>query len=135
MIPNDYILQWKGYAPWQTLSMVEHDLIISRALVELYNNETVNNSLAFRGGTALNKLYIQPPARYSEDIDMVQLQSAPIGYVIDAIRDSLDSWLGKPQRKQTERSVKLVYRYQHLIKNLRSLRLRLIPQNISRSIT
>lgn len=111
MIPENFVLQWKEKAPWQSLSMVEHDLVISRALVDLYQNETISNALVFRGGTALNKLYINPPARYSEDIDLVQLKSAPIGPVIDAIRDALFPWFGEPKRIRTERSIKLIYRY------------------------
>jgi hypothetical protein len=46
-------------------------LIISRALVELYSHPLLRDNLAFRGGTALFKLHL-PPARYSEDIDLVQ---------------------------------------------------------------
>ena len=111
MIPNIYIEQWSSVAPWQSLSMIEQDLIISRALVALFNNSNVRESLVFRGGTALNKLYITPPARYSEDIDLVQIKSEPIGKTLDTIREVLDPWLGDPQRKLTERSAKLVYRY------------------------
>lgn len=111
MIPENYIEQWRSQAPWQTLAMIEQDLIISRALVELFNQPTVQSSLVFRGGTALNKLYIQPPARYSEDIDFVQIKSEPIGKVLNAIRKVLDEWLGEPKRKLTERSAKLIYRY------------------------
>lgn len=114
MIPENFIEQWRVNAPWQTLAMVEQDLIISRALVDLYNNPIIQNSLAFRGGTALNKLYIKPPARYSEDIDLIQIKHEPIGSTIDAIRASLNTWLGEPQRKMTNRSVKLVYRYQSI---------------------
>src|SRR3990167_10689565 len=111
MIPNIYIEQWSSVAPWQSLSMIEQDLIISRALVALFNNSNVREFLVFRGGTALNKLYITPPARYSEDIDLVQIKSEPIGKTLDTIREVLDPWLGDPQRKLTERSAKLVYRY------------------------
>lgn len=111
MIPESYIEQWRPQAPWQTLAMVEQDLVISRALVALYNQPVVQSSLVFRGGTALNKLYIQPPVRYSEDIDLVQLKSEPIGEVLNAIRNGLDAWLGEPKRKLTERSAKLIYRY------------------------
>jgi predicted nucleotidyltransferase component of viral defense system len=111
MIPENFIVQWRPNAPWQTLAMIEQDLIISRALVELFNQPLVKTSLVFRGGTALNKLYIQPPARYSEDIDLVQIKAEPIGKVINAIRMALDSWLGEPKRKLTERSAKLIYRY------------------------
>jgi len=112
MIPEIYIEQWRSEAPWQTLAMIEQDLIITRALVELYNQPKIQSTLVFRGGTALNKLYIKPPARYSEDLDFVQIQSEPIGDIITAIRESLDNWLGEPKRKLTERSVKLIYRYQ-----------------------
>ena len=111
MIPGLFIEQWRTFAPWKTLPMVEQDLIISRALVDLFNHSDIKQSLVFRGGTALNKLYIDPPARYSEDIDLVQLKSEPIGKMLNAIRDVLDPWLGVPQRKLSERSAKLIYRY------------------------
>jgi predicted nucleotidyltransferase component of viral defense system len=111
MIPGLYVEQWQAFAPWESRAMVEQDLIISRALINLFNDAEVQRSLVFRGGTALNKLYLKPPARYSEDIDLVQVKSEPIGKTLDAIRNVLDSWLGEPKRKLTERSVKLVYRY------------------------
>src|SRR3989338_4336078 len=111
MIPENFIEQWRKMAPWSALAMVEQDLIISKALIDLYNQSAISNSLVFRGGTALNKLYIQPPARYSEDIDFVQIKSAPIGGTIDAVRQALDPWLGEPKRKLTDRSAKLIYRY------------------------
>lgn len=93
--------------PWIRDYQVEQDLIISRALINLYENPKIKDNLVFRGGTALNKLYIKPPARYSEDIDLVQISSAPIGAMIDEIRIAL-SWLGEPIRKLTERSAKLI---------------------------
>lgn len=112
MIPELMIQEWQSkQAPWSTATMVEQDLIISRALVNLYEQPVIRNSLVFRGGTALNKIYITPPARYSEDLDFVQIESAPIGSLIDAIRTALDNWLGEPRRKITERGVKLFYRY------------------------
>lgn len=90
---------------------VEQDLIISRALVSLYERQDICDRLVFRGGTALNKIYFNPAARYSEDIDLVQVNPGPIGDTINHIRAALDSWLGEPKRKLTERSVKLVYSY------------------------
>jgi predicted nucleotidyltransferase component of viral defense system len=111
MIPVSYVEQWRVMAPWQTLAMIEQDLVLSRALVELFNQPIVAATLVFRGGTALNKLYIKPPVRYSEDIDLVQINAAPIGEVLDAIRTALDSWLGEPRRNLTQRSAKLIYRY------------------------
>jgi len=37
MISESFIEQWHKKAPWQTLAMIEQDLIISRALVDIYN--------------------------------------------------------------------------------------------------
>ncbi len=112
MIPENFIRDWFSNARWQTLSMVEQDLIISRALICLYTNQHVKESLVFRGGTALNKLFIRPPARYSEDIDFVQVRPEPISPTMNAIRATLEPWLGEPKRKLTERSAKLIYTYQ-----------------------
>ncbi len=112
MIDRSILEEWREtVAPWRSLAMVEQDLVITRVLVEIYNHPSIADNLAFRGGTALNKLYIKPPARYSEDIDLVQIKSQPIGETIDLIRSSLDPWLGKPARKLTERSVKLLYKF------------------------
>jgi len=111
MIPENFIESWRQYVPWQTLAMVEQDLVISKALVCLYNAPKVQDSLVFRGGTALNKIYLHPPARYSEDIDFVQRHPEPIGETLNAIRHVLDDWLGEPKRKLTERSAKLIYQY------------------------
>ena len=78
MIPQAYITEWSQQVPWQTNEQVEQDLVICRALVEIFSNEWLAGSLAFRGGTALNKLYLQPQPRYSEDIDLVQVRAEPI---------------------------------------------------------
>ena len=71
LIPRDYITEWRARAPWVQDSQVEQDLVISRALVEIFSHPVLADGLAFRGGTALYKLYLMPPARYSEDIDLV----------------------------------------------------------------
>jgi len=59
MIPKIFIEKWQQNAPWQSLDMVEQDLIINRALVNLYQNQKIKESLIFRGGTALNKIYLK----------------------------------------------------------------------------
>ncbi|MDP3533150.1 MAG: nucleotidyl transferase AbiEii/AbiGii toxin family protein [Alphaproteobacteria bacterium] len=112
MIPEIFIEHWRQTVKWQTLEQIEQDLIISRALVDLYNEPYIKDALVFRGGTALNKLFLKPPARYSEDIDFVQKRSEPIGKTIDAIRALLKPWLGDPKWKITERSAKLIYKYE-----------------------
>lgn len=111
MIPRDYITAWRARAPWIQDFQVEQDLAISRALVQIFSHPLLNKSLAFRGGTALYKLYIRPPARYSEDIDLVQINAEPAGAMMDALRETLDFWLGPPRWKQTAARVTFVYRF------------------------
>jgi hypothetical protein len=101
VIPKDHITEWRDRAPWILDRQVEQDLVISRALVELFSRKTIAETLAFRGGTALYKLHIRPAARYSEDIDLVQTRPGGIGPVMDAIHGALDPWLRKPKWKQT----------------------------------
>ena len=83
MIPENFIENWRKTVPWQMDEQIEQDLIINRALVDLYNDPHIREALVFRGGTALNKLFIEPPARYSEDIDFVQKRPDPIGQTMD----------------------------------------------------
>jgi len=110
VIPKADIVAWRRFAPWVNDAQVEQDLIISRALVAIFQSPLLAERLAFRGGTALHKLYFDIPRRYSEDIDLVQIISAPIGQVIDTLQEFLYGFLGVPRRKQTEQSVILTYR-------------------------
>src|SRR5690606_32082647 len=110
MIPQAYITEWSNRVPWQTNEQVEQDLVICRALVEIFSDPFLSDRLAFRGGTALHKLYMQPQPRYSEDIDLVQVKEEPFGPVIDRLRERL-SFLGTPVRKQKENNNTLIFRF------------------------
>lgn len=111
MIPADFIAEWRQHVPWVPSAQVEQDLVLSRVLVEIFADPGLAESLAFRGGTALFKLHLTPAPRYSEDIDLVQTRSEPIGATIDRLRSRLDSWLGEPKRTRNEGRVRLVYRF------------------------
>jgi predicted nucleotidyltransferase component of viral defense system len=111
VIPADFITEWRSQAPWVERSQVEQDLVISRALVEIFEDDLLSEALAFRGGTALYKLHLTPGPRYSEDIDLVQKTAQPIGPTIDRLRARLDSWLGEPKRSFKEGRVTLLYRF------------------------
>lgn len=63
MIPKPYIAKWQQYVPWKRFYQVEQDLIISRALVEIFSDDFLKENLAFRGGTALHKLFLNPAPR------------------------------------------------------------------------
>ena len=123
MIPEIFIEQWRKTVKWQTIDQIEQDLVISRALIDLYNETKIKESLVFRGGTALNKLFINPPARYSEDLDFVQKNPEPVGQTIDLIRDLLKPWLGDPAWKITQRSAKLIYKYESINKMAMKLKI------------
>jgi len=105
LIPQAYINEWRQKVPWQTSEQVEQDLVICRALIEIFSDEWLSNSLAFRGGTALHKLYLHPQPRYSEDIDLVQVRAEPIKETIQRLQNAL-AFLGdssvKPRRDGTQ---------------------------------
>ena len=110
MIPRSYIDAWRAQAPWRSDAKVEQDLIITRSVVAIFSNPVLSQKLTFRGGTALHKLFFHRAKRYSEDIDLVQIEAGPIGPVFDALRATLNPLLGEPQRKQGPGVVTLTYR-------------------------
>lgn len=112
MIPVAFITEWRTHAPWSQIAWVEQDLVISRAVVDIFGVDELADRLAFRGGTALYKLFLTPAARYSEDIDLVQTRAEPIGETLDAVRSVLDPWLGTPRRVLKEGRVNLLYRFE-----------------------
>lgn len=111
MIPQAYITAWRKKAPWQEDFQVEQDMVIERALMAIYGDEYLKQRLAFRGGTALHKLYLSPAARYSEDIDLVQITAEPFGPIMDKLRAALSFLGNKPVRKQKLHNNTLVYRF------------------------
>jgi predicted nucleotidyltransferase component of viral defense system len=112
MIPRMNIIAWSAKAPWADMRQVEQDLIISRALVELFVDPTLSQQLRFRGGTALHKLHFSKPLRYSEDIDLVRTEAGPIGPVLHRIRERLEPWLGPAAFEQSDIAPKLRFRAQ-----------------------
>lgn len=112
MIPIMNITAWTANAPWAEIRQVEQDLIISRALVELFSDVMLASELRFRGGTALHKLHFPKPFRYSEDIDLVRTTTGPIGPLLDRIRSVLEPWLGHATFEQSITAPKLRFRVQ-----------------------
>jgi predicted nucleotidyltransferase component of viral defense system len=110
VIPRDHIQTWSAVTPWRERRQVEQDLIISRALCDIFSEPFLADRLAFRGGTAIHKLLFRQPLRYSEDLDLVQRRAEPIGPTVNALRDVL-SWLGRCQRDTAAHSLHLKYRF------------------------
>lgn len=111
MIPKPYIAKWQEYAPWKEFSQVEQDLIISRALVEIFSDEYLRENLAFRGGTALHKLYLNPAPRYSEDIDLVQIKPGPIKPIMERVGEVVTFFDEKRTTQVRGHGAKALYRF------------------------
>jgi len=123
MIPERYIKEWSEFLPWKSKEYIEQDLIICRALCVLYNDEYLSEHLAFRGGTSFNKLYLHPQPRYSEDIDLVQINAEPIKETMERIRKAL-AFLGKPVIKQKIHNNTLIFRFNSEIPPIVPIRLK-----------
>ncbi len=96
---------------------------MEKALVQLFSDPFLREHLAFRGGTALHKVFLKPQVRYSEDIDLVQIKQEPVKDTLTAIRKQLD-FLGKPSVKQKANNNTLVYRFESEIPPVINLRLK-----------
>lgn len=110
MIPMMNIVAWGNVVPWAEQRQVEQDLIISRAIIDLFSEPFLREQLRFRGGTALNKLHFPAPIRYSEDIDLVRTATGPIKPIIDRIRERLEPWLGPASFDRSTIAPKLKFR-------------------------
>lgn len=126
MIPKDFITEWRQKAPWIEDFQVEQDLVISRALVDIFSDPVLADGLAFRGGTAIQKLNLISPLRYSEDIDLVQVVAGPAGELMNRLREVLVPWLGTPRWKQSKGRVTFVFRFDS--DDVPARRLRLKPE-------
>lgn len=123
MLSQSDIGNWRQNANWPTEDQVEQDLLISICLVKIFNHPYLKDRLAFRGGTALNKLIFPEPLRYSEDIDMNRLENDSAGPIIDGIRAALkDVFPNKARFRPTDQSIKLIYRYPAISGNERKLK-------------
>ena len=110
MIPAQNIVAWSNVVPWADQRQVEQDLIIGRALVEIFSDDMLRAALRVRGGTALNKLHFPKPMRYSEDIDLVRTSGGPIGPILDRLRVVLEPWLGRARFDQSPVAPKFRFR-------------------------
>lgn len=124
MISEEYIQAWKSKAPWPASSQIEQDLLISRVLCELYSEPKIRSSLAFRGGTSLQKIFFKSPTRYSEDIDLVQIPKESIGETIDLIRSKL-AWLGDPQVDRKKGRVTMRFKYTSEMEPIEAMKLKI----------
>lgn len=124
MIDIPSIRAWNEEFPWKDKAMVEQDLIISRALAAIYSDEFLASQLAFRGGTALHKLYLRPQPRYSEDIDLVQITAGPIKPIMFRLGEVLD-FLPNRVTKQKRYNNTMLFRLESEIPPIVPIRLKI----------
>ncbi len=124
MIPRRYIEEWKEFSSWTENTQVEQDLVIEKALIQLFSDPFLRERLAFRGGTALHKIFLKPQVRYSEDIDLVQIKPESIKDTLSTIRKQF-GFLGKPTIKQKANNNTLIYRFDSEIPPVINLRLKI----------
>lgn len=124
MIPKPDIAKWQEHAPWKQFAQVEQDLVISRTLIAIFSDDFLNENLAFRGGTALHKLYLNPAPRYSEDIDLVQIKPGPIKPIMKRLQEVI-TFFEEPRKTQVKgHGAKALYRFTSEYEEIR-LRLKL----------
>ena len=87
MIPYNAITAWGVLHPWPTREQIEQDMLLSKAICDIFNNNTLADELVFRGGTALNKLVLKEPYRYSEDLDFIRTNPGGIGMIMRELTD------------------------------------------------
>lgn len=124
MIPRAYIIEWQKSAPWQNNAQIEQDLVIERALAEMFSNDIIQKNLAFRGGTVLHKIFLNPQVRYSEDIDLVQINATEIGSLLSIIRKVLSFIDKKPKYKATANNNTLTFRFNSEMEPIQRVRLK-----------
>jgi predicted nucleotidyltransferase component of viral defense system len=109
MIPLHEIIAWRSNAPWSNDAQVEQDYLLSKAMASIFLDPFLASQVAMRGGTALHKIHLAPAARYSEDIDLVQVGTRPAKHIERSLIRVLQPLLGKP-RSSMIADVKLTVR-------------------------
>lgn len=90
----------------------------------IFSDEFLRANLAFRGGTALHKLYLSPQPRYSEDIDLVQINPGPIKPIMFRLGEVLD-WLPNRSTAQKRHSNKMYFKFESEVPPVELIRLKI----------
>ena len=123
MIYANALTEWKQRMQWRDALQAEQDLLICRCLVAIFGDDFLAEQLAFRGGTALHKLHFHPQPRYSEDIDLVQVNAGPIKPILQRLGEVL-SFLPDKVIKQKRYNNTLLFRVDSEIPPVRQIRLK-----------
>ena len=86
MIPRHEIDAAARRRPGWDTQQVEQDIVLTRLMAEVANDEYLAEALVLKGGTCLHKLWLPEPWRYSKDLDYARTEDTPMGPVFDALR-------------------------------------------------
>lgn len=109
MIPANAVTAWGVDHPWPTAEQVEQDLLLSRAICAIADDDYLGHELVFRGGTALHKLHFDRPWRYSEDLDYARSSASGIGPLTQAL-STLGAELGYTVNTRVSQHPKVYWR-------------------------
>lgn len=103
MIGQNAITGWRLKVPWRNDLQVEQDLILHAIIQAIYSDPLLQKEIALRGGTCLNKFIWETPARYSEDLDFVQMTPGKIGPIADHLRHVLKGIFEEDGKSEVKR--------------------------------
>jgi len=109
VIPYNAVTEWSVDHPWPTREQVEQDLLLSRAICAIAADPYLGDELVFRGGTALHKLHLPQPLRYSEDLDYVRTSKSGIKELTTTLTE-LGGGLGFEVRTRVTEHPKVLWR-------------------------
>jgi predicted nucleotidyltransferase component of viral defense system len=89
------VLAHEAQVPWPEIVQVEQDLLLCLAMQAIFEDPFLKTQVAMRGGTVLHKLHLAPPARYSEDIDLVAVGERPEEHIRRALLRVLRPLFGR----------------------------------------
>ena len=117
--PEVYLVSTKAEPRW----VEAKDLEVGMTLVDIFSDDFLREQLAFRGGTALHKLYLSPQVRYSEDIDLVQINPGPIKPILFRLGEVL-SWMPDKVIKPKRHNNTMLFRMESEIPPVQPIRLK-----------
>jgi predicted nucleotidyltransferase component of viral defense system len=92
VIPEAAITHWRNMAPWPQDAQVEQDLILCRALIEIFQDPVLSRSSLLRGGTAFRALYQRRKGRDLFDLWVaLGMQEIDLERIVLAFRRYMDA--------------------------------------------
>ena len=62
MIPGAHITAWRSRAPWSSDAQIEQDLVVCRALVEIYSDGLAAKEVGFAAARLFTSCFLTRPA-------------------------------------------------------------------------